>query len=229
MDCKSKRNIVKRLATGDRVEVCKCADKRVPHYGKVVEHECASCPLRAEFTEGTCPQKPPMLPLYQLPLLGGALIYPPGPTPPPAEGFSATDDPLVQKREWPACPYLQFANCLDIHGALIINARCGGTGERVSFPACKACWDKLNYKAFSKPPNLMVKAAHYGKALVKWIWGGRPTRTEAEVTKLFEICKKCDWFESDSCKGCGCPIAPESKPIRNKLMMSTEHCPRGLW
>jgi hypothetical protein len=79
-------------------------------------------------------------------------------------------------------------------------------------------------------PSLTRQAIHYTMALGGWVTAGRPERTDEEVRQLYEThCAKCDWRVGQKCRGCGCNIAPTGSPLRNKIKMATEHCPKGLY
>lgn len=79
-------------------------------------------------------------------------------------------------------------------------------------------------------PKLSMQMWLYKEALLRWQRAGRPKRSDQEVESLLNtFCKKCDWYDNERCKGCGCAVTSGSVAIFNKLRMATEHCPRELW
>lgn len=74
----------------------------------------------------------------------------------------------------------------------------------------------------------------YMTALAKWKVEGSPTRSEAEVLRIFQdICTPCDRFEAidethANCTSCGCRISTDLART-NKIFMGTEKCPLNKW
>lgn len=70
----------------------------------------------------------------------------------------------------------------------------------------------------------------YAKAVAKWIAAGSPTRSEAEIARIFAICEACPYFARKSkrphCTICGCSLNTAPNGLVNKIAMDvTEHCP----
>lgn len=71
----------------------------------------------------------------------------------------------------------------------------------------------------------------YAAALARWLAAGRPTRTDAETDRLFEICEQCPRYDRDrsACSLCGCRVSRGGWAVVNKIRMATEDCPLGKW
>jgi len=71
----------------------------------------------------------------------------------------------------------------------------------------------------------------YAAALARWLAAGRPTRTDAETDRLFEICEGCPRYDRDrsACSLCGCKVSRGGWAVVNKIRMATEDCPLGKW
>src|SRR5690606_8174647 len=71
----------------------------------------------------------------------------------------------------------------------------------------------------------------YTKAVARWIAKGRPTRSEAQIAELLQICTSCPSYDAEShkCTECGCNLSNSVSPLTNKLAMATEDCPLGKW
>jgi glycosyltransferase involved in cell wall biosynthesis len=71
----------------------------------------------------------------------------------------------------------------------------------------------------------------YAAALSRWLRAGRPTRTDAETDRLYEICQSCPRYDADrsACSLCGCRVARGGWAVTNKIRMATEDCPLGKW
>ena len=71
----------------------------------------------------------------------------------------------------------------------------------------------------------------YAAALARWLAAGRPTRTDAETDRLFEICEGCPRYDVDrsACSLCGCRVSRGGWAVVNKIRMATEDCPLGKW
>ena len=78
----------------------------------------------------------------------------------------------------------------------------------------------------SSSDGVIVLPLRFAKAVARWIAAGRPTRTQAQVDRIYEICRGCDTFDKkhQTCKGCGCYIRKNLPAFLNKLKMSTETC-----
>ena len=77
-----------------------------------------------------------------------------------------------------------------------------------------------------------MRVLRYTRALSRWIKAGRPIRSEEEIRSIFqEHCRLCEERDAQRnvCRSCGCYIGLEAAPLRNKLAMATEDCPKGKW
>ena len=81
-----------------------------------------------------------------------------------------------------------------------------------------------------KPP-LITQAINYTKAVVKHIATGAETRTDKEVEERLNMCKDCNYYNSEKqfCRLCGCNCNLHKSPFVNKLRMKSQKCPRGKW
>ncbi len=98
------------------------------------------------------------------------------------------------------------------------------TQKEVTIEDCERCANK-------KLPDTRQKIENYAQAVKEWFKIKCKTRTEKEVQEIWEICKQCEDLDPDThhCKDCGCPIAINGIPIKNKLKMANTHCGKGLW
>ena len=70
----------------------------------------------------------------------------------------------------------------------------------------------------------------YNRARDNWIQAGKPKRSKAEITEIFETkCKPCPEFQKVTetigrCKMCGCALNLGTN--LNKIMFATESCPK---
>jgi hypothetical protein len=79
-------------------------------------------------------------------------------------------------------------------------------------------------------PGLGNLAMAWRAAVNKWKKAGKPIRSKEEVHNIVtDYCKKCDWYENNRCRGCGCQVNEWSVAVLNKARMATEHCPKGYW
>lgn len=74
----------------------------------------------------------------------------------------------------------------------------------------------------------MSRASRYAKSTAHWLAAGRPTRTDAEVARLLDICQACPLYAGGVCTHCGCRVNT-ADGWRNKLRRSTEECPLQYW
>lgn len=82
--------------------------------------------------------------------------------------------------------------------------------------------------AIEKLGITLADSLHYAGALMNWTKAGFPERTQEEVEKYLEICKKCVNYIDGRCATCRCRV--NSGPaIVNKIRMATENCPKDLW
>ncbi len=71
---------------------------------------------------------------------------------------------------------------------------------------------------------------NFAKALTMHLGDGMRTRTQAEITEIFEThCKPCEFFDGKYCNKCArCNVNGEEK-FWNKIKMKSETCPIGKW
>ncbi len=83
----------------------------------------------------------------------------------------------------------------------------------------------------------------YLAAVRRWVGRGNPLRDDAATDMIYEkLCQPCSAYAQGACEGCGCglqgdeeglramlPAFDEAVPLRNKIRLSTEHCPRWRW
>jgi hypothetical protein len=184
--------------------------------------------LRVELVGSFCNQPAPYQPTYIQPTYGPQLeiIYQPGDVPICPHGYhSDSEKPWTFVSDWIYCPQRIFNNTLNEVGEVVINAVCGLINKQVSCGDCKTCGLKI-----PDFPKLSTQLANYGHAVKQWMTAGRPERTDEEVKRIHEeFCIKCDWYDNQRCRGCGCKVTTSSMAIFNKIKMLTEHCPKQLW
>jgi len=76
-------------------------------------------------------------------------------------------------------------------------------------------------------------AGRYAKALITWVWAGRPMRNQQGVEYIYDtFCLPCEYFtENDKeaeCAVCGCRLHRTEIGIRNKLALATTSCPADI-
>jgi len=98
------------------------------------------------------------------------------------------------------------------------------TQKIVTIEGCERCAKK-------KLPSLRKRIENYAHAFKEWCETGFRTRTDEEVQEIWKICQQCEDYDPSTqcCKDCGCPIAINGIPIKNKLKMANTHCGKGLW
>lgn len=89
--------------------------------------------------------------------------------------------------------------------------------------------EKANEDENYKTPNFFEKVMNYGEAIKKHVFSGMKTRSQEEINRIFKICEKCEFFQNNSCRICGCAISNNPNAFRNKVAMASEHCPIGKW
>jgi len=118
-------------------------------------------------------------------------------------------------------------------GVVVVNNTAREDGEFLdSRPACGELLAKVGkVKPSIREPGTGEKIVRYSRAVARWMAAGRPVRPEAEVARIYdEVCRQCDHFtRRGSCGICGCKIKRSGSALRNKLAMSTEHCPIRRW
>lgn len=80
--------------------------------------------------------------------------------------------------------------------------------------------------------TLPQKAVKYAVAVTRWKLAGSPTRSDAEVARIYAICNApCKFFRQGSqvCRLCGCRLAGGGSGWKNKIRMATERCAKGYW
>lgn len=229
LSCEKRRHVIKRARDGSEVDMYRCANMMANTYSQQVTPKmCQQCVLRVGSVNNLCGQPAPFQPIYLQPIYGSQLeiIYQPGAVPTCPHGYRPDPENLwTFVSEWVACPQRVFNNTLNELGEVVINAVCGLANKPVSCGECKSCGSKV-----PDFPKLSTQLANYGHAIKQWIGAGRPERTDEEVKQIHEdFCIKCDWYDNQRCRGCGCKVSTSSMAIFNKIKMTTEHCPRQLW
>ena len=75
----------------------------------------------------------------------------------------------------------------------------------------------------------IVKAVKYTAAQIGWRRAGKPTRTDDEMKSILDNqCKPCEYYQEGTCGLCGCALNLEPYQ-RNKLWLTTQHCPVDKW
>jgi hypothetical protein len=81
-----------------------------------------------------------------------------------------------------------------------------------------------------KKVTVTKKVYHYAKAVAEWTAAGMPTRTDEEVTAIFNaFCKPCSHYIGGGCRLCGCRVNQGNVALTNKIKMKTESCPKKKW
>ena len=74
--------------------------------------------------------------------------------------------------------------------------------------------------------DTVKKGAAFITTEALWILHGMPFREVMDVNHLYyQVCSRCDYFENDGCKICGCRLVPNERSPLNKLSMATTNCP----
>jgi len=75
----------------------------------------------------------------------------------------------------------------------------------------------------------LQQVKNYATSLARWVSSGMPQRSDAEVARIYEICRACEHFADNQCSLCGCRVSTDGAGWRNKIRMATEKCPIGKW
>lgn len=236
--CEKRRHVIRRERDGSQCKLYRCAHKLSYTYSQEVSsNSCQQCVLRiAELTKlnPLCAQLAPLNPIYLQPVFGPQqeIIYQQkeGCNPPSCpHGYHVdANNAWVFLSDWISCPYRIYNNILNSTGEVIIHAVCNLTKQQVTCDDCTLCGSKI--ESIPEFPKLSTQLSNYWHAVKQWIIAGRPERTDAEVKQIHEdFCVKCDWYDSQRCRGCGCAVKPEGMAIFNKIKMASEHCPKQLW
>lgn len=78
-------------------------------------------------------------------------------------------------------------------------------------------------------PTLFQQARNLTWALLRWGRSGFRTRSEADIEKILEICKGCQFYNAvkQRCSKCGCNC--NNNNLVNKIALASESCPEGKW
>lgn len=78
--------------------------------------------------------------------------------------------------------------------------------------------------ANEKYPSIITQAKSFGKAAVKQVAAGMPTRSAEKIAEAMRICKQCPKYvaEDERCKKCGCRMPA-------KIKWATTNCPLKKW
>ncbi len=100
-----------------------------------------------------------------------------------------------------------------------------------SIEAVSAKWPCVSGVEVAEPPGMLRRAVHYASAVGKWVVSGMPRRTEAQIERIFEVCRECEQYDSEAkiCRKCGCLANRSQNAWRNKIAMRTERCPLKKW
>lgn len=84
-----------------------------------------------------------------------------------------------------------------------------------------------------------MQFTRFAMAMGAWLKAGRPRREPEWVAETFEnTCLGCEAYrpkrrtplgDKGICGDCGCHVSGSNMSLRNKLVLPTEKCPRGLW
>ena len=119
---------------------------------------------------------------------------------------------------YPPCPF-RFEGASDL--------MCSITELPVTPEICHRCEAETR----EQEATFGDKLRGYFGAIRRWVAGGRPTRSQEEIDRIFKEhcgngCRRYD-PDTNSCKNCGCAVSTTSTPLKNKLAMATETCPLG--
>lgn len=84
-------------------------------------------------------------------------------------------------------------------------------------------------------PKLSNRVWSWVSAVGKWLIAGSPTRSEAEVARIYnDICTPCPKIVKHdngdtACGVCKCRLSSRGWTLRNKIAMATEKCPLNRW
>lgn len=84
------------------------------------------------------------------------------------------------------------------------------------------------YVTLDEPLSFVQKAQNFVMAAVKHVTKGMPRASDEEIARRFAICLGCEFYKSNSCTKCGCPVYREKKFI-SKLAWADQSCPVGKW
>ena len=74
--------------------------------------------------------------------------------------------------------------------------------------------------------TLVQKAISFITTEGLWLFHGKPYRSIEDINNLYyNVCSKCEFFENEGCKICGCRLVPNERSPLNKLSMATTNCP----
>ena len=82
------------------------------------------------------------------------------------------------------------------------------------------------------PAGRLRRGGRWAAAVARWVAAGSPTRGPELVRHIYrERCWPCTAFDTHNeiCSICSCKVQESGLPIRNKIAMATEHCPRRIW
>ncbi len=75
------------------------------------------------------------------------------------------------------------------------------------------------------------RSVSWSKQLDKWQKLGCPSRTDAEQTKIIEICQACPNYKpknnKHTCKLCNCGCKKQLNTLEDRIRMTTEACPKN--
>ena len=73
-------------------------------------------------------------------------------------------------------------------------------------------------------------AGRYARALIHWVWMGRPMRTQKEIEHIYDAyCSPCSELvvkdKGSECAICGCRLDRTKVSVKNKIALATTSCP----
>lgn len=86
---------------------------------------------------------------------------------------------------------------------------------------------KNNLKATTEL-GFLQKVKNFAKATLTHLLLGSPMCDDNTIQLRYNICKKCEHFNNNSCKLCGCPLTQQRKYI-SKLAWADQKCPINKW
>lgn len=104
----------------------------------------------------------------------------------------------------------------------------GVTEEQANAWIAETLWVQ---KWIREQPSLLARVTNFGKAFFNHALAGFVKREQAEVDRIFEICKGCEMYNGETCTHprCGCNISRDGGAFLNKLSWKSETCPIGKW
>lgn len=116
----------------------------------------------------------------------------------------------------------------DCNNNLILRP-CNYSGPLATTNILKKYSEEQKQKIVLQEPTLISKIKNYSQAISRHVFSGFEKRSQEEIDRLLNVCKRCVYFKNDTCSICGCAINRNPNAFRNKLAMASEQCPIGKW